>query len=80
MAEKKTQSGAIAEITAGIEQGIQELFDSEKYKTYLQTMGRFHHYSLNNILLIHAQRPNATHVAGFNIMVPLSRPHCEKES
>ena len=56
----------IKQITDSIEQGIKELFESDKYRSYLQTMSRFHRYSLNNVMLIHSQMPNATHVAGFN--------------
>ena len=66
MAEKQTNKDRLREITAGIEQGIKELFESDRYRSYLQTMSRFHSYSLNNIMLIHSQMPNATHVAGFN--------------
>ena len=56
----------LSELTAGIEKGIQELFQSEKYAQYLRTMSRFHRYSLNNTLLIFLQKPDATLVAGFN--------------
>lgn len=66
MPDNKSQKDRLREITAGIEHGIQELFQSERYMQYLQTMSRFHRYSLNNVMLIHAQMPNATHVAGFN--------------
>ena len=66
MAEKQSNKERIKEITAGIEKGIQELFESDRYRNYLTTMSRFHRYSLNNIMLIHAQRPDATLVAGFN--------------
>ena len=55
----------LKEITDSIERGIQELFDSDRYKQYLQTMSRFHNYSLNNVMLINMQRPDATHVAGY---------------
>ena len=51
---------------ASIEDGIKELFQSESYAQYLQTMSRFHHYSVNNQVLIHMQKPDATLVAGFN--------------
>ena len=54
------------EITAGIEQGIKELFESEKYMRYLSVMSKFHRYSVNNTMLIYMQRPDATLVAGFN--------------
>ena len=66
MAEKQSNKERIKEITAGIEKGIQELFESDRYRNYLTTMSRFHRYSLNNIMLIHAQKPDATLVAGFN--------------
>ena len=66
MPNKQSNKDRIKEITAGIEKGIQELFESDRYRNYLTTMSRFHRYSLNNIMLIHAQRPDATLVAGFN--------------
>ena len=66
MAEKQSNKERIKEITAGIEKGILELFESDRYRNYLTTMSRFHRYSLNNVMLIHAQRPDATLVAGFN--------------
>lgn len=55
----------VKEITAKLEQGIQDLFQSDTYADYLKTMSRFHRYSTRNTLLIHLQRPDATHVAGF---------------
>ena len=55
----------LQEITAGIEQGIKELFESEKYMRYLSVMSKFHRYSVNNTMLIYMQRPDATLVAGF---------------
>jgi len=66
MAEKQNHKERLKEITDSIETGIKELFESDKYKSYLQTMSRFHKYSLNNTLLISMQKPDATHVAGFN--------------
>ena len=66
MSEKQSNKERIREITAGIEKGIMELFESDCYRNYLITMSRFHRYSLNNVMLIHAQRPNATLVAGFS--------------
>lgn len=64
--EKKTNKQRLKDITDSIENGIKELFNSDKYKQYLQTMSRFHRYSVNNQMLIYMQKPNATHVAGFN--------------
>ena len=66
MAEKQNSKDRLKEITASIEDGIKELFQSESYAQYLQTMSRFHHYSVNNQVLIHMQKPDATLVAGFN--------------
>ena len=66
MAEKQSSRDRLKEITASIEDGIKELFQSERYAQYLQTMSRFHHYSVNNQVLIHMQKPDATLVAGFN--------------
>lgn len=67
MAEpKKSNKERLREITEGIEQGIKELFESEKYMKYLSTMSRFHRYSVNNTMLIYMQKPDATLVAGFN--------------
>ena len=67
MAENKpTNRERLREITDGIEQGIKELFESEKYMRYLSVMSRFHRYSVNNTMLIYMQKPEATLVAGFN--------------
>lgn len=64
--EKKTNKQRLKDITDSIENGIKELFESDKYQQYLQTMSRFHRYSVNNQMLIYMQNPNATLVAGFN--------------
>ena len=66
MAEKQTNKDRMREIVDSIENGIKELFESDKYRQYLATMSRFHRYSVNNTMLICMQRPDATHVAGFN--------------
>ncbi len=66
MADKPTSRERLQEITAGIEQGIKELFESEKYMRYLSVMSKFHRYSVNNTMLIYMQRPDAALVAGFN--------------
>lgn len=64
--EKKTNKQRLKEITDSIETGIKELFQSDKYREYLQTMSRFHRYSVNNQMLIYMQKPAATHVASFS--------------
>ena len=56
----------LKEITDRLEQGIKELFDSERYKEYLRVMSKFHNYSFNNTLLIAMQKPDASLVAGFS--------------
>ena len=55
----------LKEITDRLEQGIKELFDSDRYKEYLRVMSKFHNYSFNNTLLIAMQKPDASLVAGF---------------
>ena len=56
----------LKEITDRLEQGITELFDSERYKEYLRVMSKFHNYSFNNTLLIAMQKPDASLIAGFS--------------
>ncbi len=63
--EENKQQKEIREITEKLEQGVQELFESEKYREFLKTMSKFHNYSLNNTLLIAMQKPDATLVAGY---------------
>ena len=65
MTDAKTEKQKVQEITEKLEQGIKEFFESEKYKTYLNTMSKFHNYSFNNTMLIAMQKPDATLVAGF---------------
>ena len=55
----------VKEITDKLEAGLKELFESEKYKSYLSTMSKFHNYSFNNTLLIAMQKPEATLVVGY---------------
>lgn len=65
MADERTEKQKVQEITDKLEEGLKELFESEKYKTYLSTMSKFHNYSFNNTLLITMQKPKATLVAGY---------------
>ena len=62
----KNNQQRIKEITESIEKGIREMFESDRYQSYLATMSRFHRYSVNNTMLIYMQKPDATLVAGFN--------------
>lgn len=66
MPEKQSNKDRLKEITDGIEQGIRELFESDKYRRYFSVLSRFHRYSVNNTMLIYLQNPEATLVAGFN--------------
>lgn len=52
-------------LTEKLEAGVKEVFESEKYKTYLKAMSRFHHYSFGNVMLILMQCPEASLVAGY---------------
>ena len=54
-----------AQLVAQAEQQILKLTDSDRFKQYLNTLAKFHHYSARNIDLIYAQNPQATQVAGF---------------
>ena len=68
MAEKTPIKEQIKKLTDQIEAGIKALFQSgdlEKYQAYLRTMSHFHHYSVNNQMLIFSQCPHATLVAGY---------------
>ena len=81
MANREEQ---LKQITEQLEQGVAEIFTSEKYTEYLNTMAKFHNYSFNNTLLIAMQKPEATLVAGyqawqkkFNRQVKRG-PHCRQ--
>ena len=64
MAENRNAQ-QVREITDKLEQGIKELFESEKFKEYLTTMSKFYNYSFNNTLLIAMQKPDASLIAGY---------------
>lgn len=55
----------IKEITEKLEQGVKDVFNSAEYMEYLSFMAKFHKYSFNNSLLIWMQKPDASHVAGY---------------
>jgi Zn-dependent peptidase ImmA (M78 family) len=61
----KDQKEKVKELTEKLHEGIKNLFESDRYRDYLKTMAKFHNYSFNNSLLIWAQRPDATAVAGY---------------
>ena len=63
--KKRTRAEAVKEITEKLEHGLEELFDSDKFREYLDIMSKFYHYSFNNSLLIAMQKPDATLVASY---------------
>lgn len=65
MAENNTEKQRVQELTDKLEQGLQDLFNSDSYCNYLRTMSKFHNYSFNNTLLIAMQKPDATLVVGY---------------
>ena len=78
MADAKTEKQKVKEITDRLEEGLKELFESEKYKSYLSTMSKFHNYSFNNTLLIALQKPEATLVAGYQAWQKKFNRHVNK--
>jgi len=67
-AENKVE-GILKQLKAGVE-SIQQ---SDQFRLFLSTMGKFHDYSIGNMILIMLQKPQATHVAGFNTWKELGR-------
>src|SRR6202051_4769619 len=65
---KKVTNQAIETLTMALNEGR-----SETLKQYLAAIGRFHRYSLRNVMLIASQKPTATHVAGFHSWHKLGR-------
>ena len=65
MADNNTEKQRVQELTDKLEQGLQDLFNSDSYRNYLSTMSKFHNYSFNNTLLIAMQKPDATLVSGY---------------
>lgn len=66
MADNQKIREEVQSLTTQLETGIQDLYNSDKYAAYLNTLAKFHNYSTRNTLLIHLQMPEATNVAGFN--------------
>jgi antirestriction protein ArdC len=64
--EKKSLKEQVKEITESLNDNIMNLFESDRFKNYLNVMSRFHNYSVNNSMLIMMQKPDATLVAGYN--------------
>lgn len=64
--EDKKRQETIDKAIETMNKGIYEYLDSDRFKTLLDTMSKFHDYSLNNTLLILEQNPRATQLAGYN--------------
>ena len=62
----KTRDEKVKEAMERLDAGVVGFFQSDNFQAYLRFMGRFHHYSLNNQILIGMQKPGATLVAGYN--------------
>lgn len=61
------------ELTDKLKQGVRDVFESDRYAAYLQTVSKFHSYSFRNVILILMQYPEASRVAGFNTWKKLGR-------
>lgn len=65
MSEKKEQM--LNEVLNRLEDGVRQVYRSDEWKRYLSVMSKFHTYSCRNSLLIYLQKPDATHVAGYQV-------------
>ena len=69
-----------AELLDALTEGVAALTTSERWTQYLEVQSRFPRYSSNNVLLILAQRPDATRVAGYRAWQALGHQVLAKES
>ena len=65
MAERKTREEKMSAVQQKLENGVREIFSSEKYKEYIAAMSKFPRYSINNCILIASQYPEASLVCGY---------------
>lgn len=65
MAERQTREEKMSAIQKKLEDGVREIFSSEKYRKYISAMSKFPRYSINNCILIASQLPEASLVCGF---------------
>ncbi len=72
-AEHTPPDDKLAATLRTLEAGITAIIDEASFARYLDVMSRFHHYSFGNVMLILAQRPAATHVAGYRKWQELGR-------
>lgn len=75
---EKQLTKQVSDITDKLEQGIKNLFESDKYKDYLNTMSKFHNYSFNNVILIAMQKPDASLIAGYSAWQKLHHRQVKK--
>src|SRR5215212_314462 len=74
---KEPDSDPVTESLHPLEQSFAAIQDSDTFRAYLVAQAKFHHYSFGNVLLILAQRPDATRVAGYRTWQSLDR-HVKK--
>ena len=77
-AREAKRDAEMQQITQRLEEGIRTYLTSDHYTHYLNTMSRFHNYSINNILMITMQRPDATLVAGYSAWQKYFHRHVKK--
>lgn len=75
--EKTKSQEKTKEVLKQLEEGVRDVFESERFKEYLRFVARFHNYSYSNTLLIMQQRQGATRVAGYNAWKEMGR-HVKK--
>lgn len=75
---KRDKNEAVEALLKRIEDGTKAVYESDCYAEMLKCMAKFHHYSANNMLLIYAQRPSATHVAGYKSWETKFNRHVKK--
>ena len=63
----------VADLVAKLESGVAEVTTSDGWRAYLAAQAKFHSYSLGNVLLVLAQKPDASRLAGFHTWLRLGR-------
>jgi hypothetical protein len=69
----ETTENKVEGILKQLKAGVESIQQSDQFRLFLSTMGKFHDYSIGNMILIMLQKPQATHVAGFNTWKELGR-------
>ena len=78
MANYKSSDEKTKQAFEMIEQGVRDVYSSDSFKQYLSCLSKFHNYSLNNTLLILAQKPDASLVAGYRSWQTNFNRHVDK--